>query len=223
MVLLCVGLQPFAVCADNAICLFISPVNQSFIPFKSRQQNNLSNEILIQLGLIKGSIPRVHAKEESREWHKQKCGFKAYLVCALCFIGIAVLEGCSIFLLLWVFVCLCFGLWFFLFVLSNGLSCGSTNVHMWYRNDTFDRAISMLKGLFCSTCGINTAALLVFCYFLMIRQVSVCSVTILIMEPSWICHFDSKKHNVSWQMYHGLYVLKADPSTQFCILTCKSP
>lgn len=66
MVLLCVGLQPLSFCADSAICLFISPVNQSFIPFKSHQQNNLSNEILIQLGLIKSRIPWLHAKEEGR-------------------------------------------------------------------------------------------------------------------------------------------------------------
>lgn len=66
MALLCVGLQPLAACADSAACLFIYPVNQSFIPFKSHQQNNLPNEILIQLILIKGRIPWLHAKEEGR-------------------------------------------------------------------------------------------------------------------------------------------------------------
>lgn len=66
MVLLCVGLQPLAVCAGSAICLFISPVNPSFIPFKSHQQSNLSYEILIQLGLIKGRIPCLHTKEEGK-------------------------------------------------------------------------------------------------------------------------------------------------------------
>lgn len=66
MALLCVRLHPLAVSADSAICLFIYPVNQSFIPFKCHQQNNLPNEILIQLGLIKGRIPWLHPKEEGR-------------------------------------------------------------------------------------------------------------------------------------------------------------
>lgn len=62
-----------------------------------------------------GKRPLFFEYVKTNWWPSLSMQHEAYLVCALYFIRIAILEG-----------------WFLCFVLANGCSCESTNVHMWY-------------------------------------------------------------------------------------------